>query len=114
MSYPQAVNQSYKLKACSQHATRKEKVYVRTRMCTRVKTQPSRQGLHRVAEGVESLRGNLSGNGSKLQIFSSFDFFLLQSPAQLSAFSDAFFPLGSRVLLLAGTRLNYRSHLCLV
>lgn len=92
MSYPQAVNQSYKLKSCSQHATRKEKVYVRTRMCTRVKTQPSRQGLHRVAEGVESLRGNLSGNGSKLQIFSLFDFFY--SSLQPSSLHSAmhFFP----------------------
>lgn len=82
MSYPQAVNQSYKLKPCSQHATRNEKVYVLTHMCTRVKTQPSRQGLHRVAEGVESLRGNVSGNGSKLQIFSSFNFFIpVSTPA---------------------------------
>lgn len=74
MSFPQAVNQSYKLKPCSQHATRNEKVYVCTHtckcMCKSVKTLPLYQGLHLLAEGLESLGGNPSRNGNKLLVFS--------------------------------------------
>lgn len=114
MSFPWAVNQSYKLKPCSQRATRNEKVYVPTHMCkcmsVCVKTLPLHQGLQ---ERVETFRRNLSGNWSKLQVFSSFKF-LFQFPPQLSAFIMYFFPLERRVLLLAGTRLNYRLHLFLV
>lgn len=94
-SFPQPVNQSYKLKPCSQHATRNENLYVRAHackcMCTCVKTLLSHQSLHLVAEGVEGFGGNPSGNGNKLQVFSSFNF-LFQSPPQLSAFSYVFFP----------------------
>lgn len=118
MSFPQAVNQSCKLKPCSQCLTRHEKGCVCTHACNcacmHVKSLPSRQGLHLVAEGVESLRGNLPGNGSKLQVFSSFNFFISVSTPSLCVQRCIFFPLWSRVLLLTGTRLNYRSYLCLV
>jgi len=117
MSFTRAVHQSCKLKPCSQLATRNEKVSVHIQsckcVCTCVKTLPSHQGLHLVAEGVESLGGNLSGNVSKLEVFSSFSF-LFQSPPQLSVFCHVFFPLWRRILLLTGTRLNYRSQLWLL